>query len=63
MMNKMNKTNEKNEKDEKWEMKKMMMNAVALKWNEKKNTRRWCVNVIYQIISLQSRVLNQHHQK
>jgi hypothetical protein len=30
---------------------------------KKKNIRRWCVNVIYQIISLQSRVLNQHHQK
>jgi hypothetical protein len=36
MMNKMNKTNEKDEKDEKWEMKRMMMNAVVFKWNEKK---------------------------
>jgi hypothetical protein len=63
MMNKMNKTDEKDEKNEKWEMKRMMMNAVVFKWNEKKNIQRWCVNVIYQIIFLQSRVLNQHHQK
>ncbi len=36
MTNKMNKINEKNEKNEKWKMKRMRMNIVVFKWNEKK---------------------------
>jgi hypothetical protein len=36
MMNKMNKTDETNKKNEKWKMKRMMINVVVFKWNEKK---------------------------